>query len=38
MADINAYKAHQNMMKNPVRRKAYIEAMKRRKKKYSFKK
>ena len=32
MADINAYKAHQNMMKNPERRKAYIEAMKRRKK------
>ena len=32
MADIGAYKAHQNMMKNPERRKAYIEAMKRRKK------
>ena len=32
MADINSYKAHQNMMKNPERRKAYIEAMKRRKK------
>ena len=32
MADINAYKSHQNMMKNPERRKAYIEAMKRRKK------
>ena len=32
MTDIGAYKAHQNMMKNPERRKAYIEAMKRRKK------
>ena len=32
MADISAYKAHQKMMKDPERRKAYIDAMKRRKK------
>ena len=32
MADIGAYKAHQKMMKDPERRKAYIDAMKRRKK------
>jgi len=32
MADIGKYKAHQKMMQDPERRKAYIEAMKRRKK------
>ncbi len=32
MADIGKYKAHQKMMKDPERRKAYIDAMKRRKK------
>jgi len=32
MADLSAYKAHQKMMKDPERRKAYIDAMKRRKK------
>ena len=32
MADIGAYKAHQKMMKDPERKKAYIDAMKRRKK------
>jgi len=32
MTDLSAYKAHQKMMKDPERRKAYIDAMKRRKK------
>ena len=32
MTDIGAYKAHQKMMKDPERRKAYIDAMKRRNK------
>ena len=32
MADIGKYKAHQKMMQDPERRKAYIDAMKRRKK------
>ena len=32
MADIGKYKAHQKMMQDPERKKAYIDAMKRRKK------
>jgi hypothetical protein len=32
MADIGKYKAHRKMMQDPERSKAYIDAMKRRKK------